>query len=118
MPRPQVQKELRLQQELSDVLLRKQQEEANAVEIELNQQLDECKREIHELEELRVQVSAKEEMVERLMREKEAMASRLGQAEHQLAVVKGGVGSEVRQGKEEERLVSEDNEGGTDIGTQ
>lgn len=109
MPRPpQVQKELRLQQELSDVLLRTQQEKAGAVQIVLSQQLEECRREINELGELRVQVSAKEEVVERLMREKEAMASRLGQAEHQLAVMKGGAGSEVRQRGEEERRGEEE----------
>jgi hypothetical protein len=44
-----------------------------------------------------LQVLAKEEMVERLMKEKEEMASKLGLAEHQVAVLQGR-----REGREGE----------------
>ena len=77
--------------------LRTQQEEAKQVQRDLEQQLNTCQREILELQGLRVQIEAKEEIEERLVREKEELASRLSVAEHQLAMLKAGHRAEGRQ---------------------
>lgn len=95
---PQVQRELRQQQEESDVALRAQQEEAAQVRRDLEAQLEACRREILELHALRAQLEAREEVEEGLLREREELQSRLGVAEHRLAMLKAGGRSEVVEG--------------------
>ena len=46
---------------------------------------------------LGLQILEKEEVVERLMRDKEEMASKLGLAEHQVALLQAGGGEEERE---------------------
>ena len=109
-PALQLQKELRQQEEESDVALRAQQEEAESVRNGLQQQLAECRQEIRELGVLRAEMAAKEEAIEKLLREKEQLASKLGLSEHQCAVLKAGVGvakEEWGGGEVIERLVKE-----------
>ena len=86
---------MRQQAEKSDVALRDQQEAARLVQQELQQRLQASQRQLLELEALRAQMEAKDEVQEGLVREKEELASRLGVAEHQLAVLKAGAGLEV-----------------------
>lgn len=51
---------------------------------------------------MKVQVAAKEEVVERLIREKEQLASRVGLAEHQSALLKARLRGRGEGGEEEE----------------
>ncbi len=64
-----------------------------------------CRHQIHELEDLRVQITARTEVEEKLVAEKEELISRLNIAEHALAIQKAGLKS-----KAEEKNVKEEEE--------
>ena len=80
-----------------------QQEEAQLIQSKLESQLEACHREILELEGMRAQMVARDEIEEKLVRDNEELVSKLSAAEHQLAIQKAGWRSKVK-GKEPGRM--------------
>ena len=91
--------------------LRAQQEEAKRIQADLEQQLEATQREVRELEGLRVQIAIREEVEEKLVKEKEELTSRLTATEHQLAIQRVGLRSKEGEGdglmEEVQRLAAE-----------
>ena len=92
----QVNKELLSQREHQDLKLSRQMEETNQLRADFEQQLLAKQHEIHELEDMKNQLAAKEDIEERLVAEKEEVVLRLNKVQHQLATLQsqtGGCGS-------------------------
>ena len=83
----QVNKELHSQREHQELKLSQQLEESNQLRTDYEQQLLAKQREIHELEDMKNQLAAKEEIEERLVAEKEEVVLRLNAVQHQLATL-------------------------------
>lgn len=88
----QVNKELQSQREHQDLKLSRQHEETNNLRADFEKQLLAKQSEIHELEDMKNQLNAKEEIEERLVSDKEELISRLSKAQHQLATLQSQVG--------------------------
>ena len=78
-------RDLRTLQEKFETVLRSKEEEVNQVRSEFSQRLESTQGEIRELEDMRNQLAAKEEIEENLVLERDGLAARLSAAEHQLA---------------------------------
>ena len=83
----QVNKELHSQREHQELKLSRQLEESNQLRTDYEQQLLAKQCEIHELEDMKNQLAAKEEIEERLVAEKEEVVLRLNAVQHQLATL-------------------------------
>ena len=88
----QVNKELQSQREYQDLKLSHQLEETNQLKAECEQELLAKQNEIHELEDMKNRLAAKEEIEERLVSEKEEVVLRLNKVQHQLATLQSQVG--------------------------
>lgn len=78
-------RDLRTLQEKFETALRSKEEEVNQIRSEFSQRLESTQGEIRELEDMRNQLAAKEEIEENLVLERDGLAARLSAAEHQLA---------------------------------
>ena len=85
-------KELQSHQELQDLKLSHKTEETNQLRAEYEQQLLAKQSEIHELEDMRNRLAAKEEIEEKLVSEKEEVTLRLNKVQHQLATLQSRAG--------------------------
>lgn len=100
----QVNKELHSQREHQELKLSRQLEESNQLRTDYEQQLLTKQHEIHELEDMKNQLAAKEEIEERLVVEKEEVVLRLNKVQHQLATLqsradgRGSVGVVILEG--------------------
>ena len=75
-------RDLRTLQEKFETVLRSKEEEVNQVRSEFSQRLESTQGEIRELEDMRNQLAAKEEIEENLVLERDGLAPRLSAAEH------------------------------------
>ena len=88
----QVNKELRSQKEHQELKLSLELEESNQLKVDYEQQLLKKQNEIHELEDMKNRLAAKEEIEERLVLEKEEAILQLNKVQHQLATLQSQVG--------------------------
>ena len=85
-------KELQSQREHQELKLSCQQEENNNLRADFEKQLLAKQSEIHELEDMKDQLTAKEKIEERLVSEKEELMLRLNKVQHQLANLQSQLG--------------------------
>ena len=83
---------MRSQREHQDLKLSQQLEETNQLRADYEQQLLAKQHEIHELEDMKNQLAAKEEIEERLVAEKEEVVLKLNKVQHQLATLQSQAG--------------------------
>ena len=88
----QVNKELQSQREHQDLKLSRQHEETNNLRANFETQLLAKQSEIHELEDMKNQLTTKEKIEEKLVSEEEELMLRLNKVQHQLANLQSQVG--------------------------
>lgn len=85
-------KELQTQREHQDLRLSRHHEESNQLRADYEKQLLAKQSEIHELEDMKHRLVAKEEIEEKLVSEKEEVMLHLNKVQHQLATLQSEVG--------------------------
>ena len=107
----QVNKELQSLREQQDLKLSRQLEENDRLRHQYDNELLAKQNEIHELEDMKNRLAAKEEIEERLVSEKDEVVLQLSKVQHQLATLQsqvGGSGSEELESMDKEESEKEE----------